>query len=437
MDYAMLMHNDCLAEFNHQQYADVLSTSHLTDDGIVNYPKGRYTTGDEVEINFWGWVAVRDGINWLIPLHDDSGNEQVLSDILPMVPERWDTVSFKNKSYRLIKSFTSVSFKKEKRMSMRTLIDRLAAAPHSNPKHRKLLLMAVLSQVCNRAYFRFSSPPGFGKDNVVDTFGALVGDCITLENPSIAKLELHATTKRVTGLNEVVGLTKSQWEDIGKFMLATCAFKNKISKRTLAHGVVGNEIDLRNYSISVFYNDITDYPDKKVIYFDNLAEGGIRDRLPALRLNGGFTYNFNAIEGVDVSEFVREHWEEYKDLIYTILYFREHFPKCKYDYKFENVSGRWKRSLGVLQCVVSEYSESEAEFKAWMKVIEDAIIDYRAMLEYPKLLEQAKEKKTLYKEREKLIKEQNTFSSKVKVLLDILTDKPAVSPKNTDLVKPW
>lgn len=436
IDYAMLLHNDCLAEFSHQRYKDVIDLGHLSDEGIVNYPKGRYTSGDEVEINFWGWVATRDGINWLIPLHSAEGSERVVKDILPLVPTKWDTVSFKNKSFRLITDYTSVSFRREKRMSMRDLVNRLSSIPHSNPKHRKLLLMAVLSQVCSRAYFRFSSPPSTGKDSTIDLFGALVGDCITLENPSIAKLELHAATKRVTGLNEVVGLSRSQWEDVGKFMLASCAFKSKISKRTLSHGVVGNEIDLRGYSISVFYNDIDCYPDKKVLYFDGLAEEGIRDRLPALRLFGGFEYDFNSVERIDVPSFVREHWDEYMNIIYTLLYFRDNFPSCKYSYSFSSVPARWKRSLGVLQCVVSEYSESEAEFLSWMKVIESCIVDYRAMLEYPELLEQARLKKG-FEVLEKFIKKENSFSGKITLLLDFLTDKKVKDPSNANLVKPW
>lgn len=437
VDYPLLLHNDSLAEFHNQMFSSVLNLNHLTDDGIVHYHKGRLTTGEEMEINFWGWVAIKDGINYLIPREDSEGNEHDINDILPIVPKKWDTVSFKNKSYRLIRSFTSVSFKKENRLGMRALVDALASTPHTNPSHRKLLVLAVLSQVCSRAYYRFSSKPGQGKDSAIDLFGALVGDCITLENPSIAKLERHAATMRVTGLNEVVGLTKSQWQDISKFMLAACAFKSKISKRTLAHGVVGEEIDLRNYSISVLYNDVNHYPGKNIIYFDDLAEKGILDRLPAMRLRGQFTYDFNKIEEVDVPEFVSQHMDAYKDLIYTILYYRDNPPLKKYDYVFKSVSARWKRSLGVLQTFIGEYCESEKEFLDWMKVVEDAMLDYQAMLAYPSLLDACKAKGKFKEHEQKFINDEDSYSNRVKLMSDFLSDKPTEPSKKITQFKAW
>jgi hypothetical protein len=436
---SLLLHTDCIAEFNEKYFEKVLNVEHITSDGSVNFPKVKSTNGEDLEINFFGWIVTKNGVSWLVPNTDDNGTPVKIKDIFPLVPTKYEEVGYQSKGYRLVKSYQVVKYKSDNRLGMRALVDKLSDTPHSNPKHRKLLVMAILSQVFSRSYYRFSSPPGFGKDSIVDTLGLLIGGCATIENPSVPKLEREASIRTLCGLNEVVGLTRSQWVDMSKFMLAACAYKPSITKRTRAFGGVGETINLRKFSMSLFYNDITSYTDLKTIYFDDLAEEGIRDRLPAFRLWGNFTWDFNRVNNINIVSFVEEHWDDYLDIIYTITYYKDNLHNTnKYSFNLNNMSQRWKRSIGILLMVIQEYSESQKEFDEWLQLINDSLIDYKAMIVYPSLLESLKKKigdKEFSKYSEKLIS-MNTFTERIRFIDKLLMGEP-VNNDNKDLKVFW
>lgn len=445
-DYSLLLHTDCLAEFNEQYFEKVLNIEHIVSDGGVNFPKVKFTDGEEHQANFFGWVVAKNGIYWLIPNTDKNGTPVKVKDIFPLKPNTWDEVGYQSKAYRLVDDYSVVKYKSENRLGMRALVDNLSSTPHTNPEHRKLLIMAILSQVFSRSYYRFSSPPGFGKDSIVDTLGLLVGGCATIENPSVPKLEREASIRTLSGLNEVVGLTRSQWVDIGKFMLAACAYKPSITKRTRAFGGVGETINLRTFSMSLFYNDIDCYTDPKIVYFDELAEQGIRDRLPALRLYGGFKYDFNIINDIDIPKFVEEHWDDFLDIIYTVTHYKGHiFGKIPYVYDLGSQPQRWHRSLGVLLRVVAEYSRDQEEFTKWVNLLKTSMVDYNHMLEYPKLLSNLREKivpkglgetqrriaEKKWKELSESIISKDTYIKRNEQIVSLLTDKKEkVTSKN-------
>lgn len=422
---SLLLHTDVLSVFNDQFFEKVLTIEHITSDGAVSFPKVVATDGEKKEINFFGWIATKGGISYLVPNTDKHGTPLKINDVFPLVPLKWDEVGYQSKAYRLIDKSNNVSFQEQNKLGMRKLIDKLSSTPHTNNKHRKLLVMAILSQVFNRSYYRFSSPPGFGKDSIVDTIGLLVGGCATIENPSVPKLEREASIRTLSGLNEVVGLTRSQWVDIGKFMLAACAYKPSITKRTRAFGNVGETINLRKFSMSLFYNDIDCYNDPKIIYFDDLAEGGILDRLPAMRLYGAFDYDFNSVNGIDVEKFVKDHWDEILEIIYTLTYFQNNVYGKDFEYDIKGLPQRWQRSLGTLLRVTSEYCKDQEEFNEWVQILKDSMVDYNAMIEYPKLLKALKNKIS-DKEFEQLsesIKKEETYINRIKIIVDRLSIK--------------
>lgn len=438
---SLLLHTEVLAVFNEKYFEKVLNAEHINTEGMVNFPKAKATDGEELDINFFGWIATKNGVSWLIPNTDKEGNIIKIKDILPLVPTKHMEIGFQNKSYRLIKKYNVVKYKKENILGMKGLVNKLSANNHTNPQQRKLLIMSIISQIFYRAYFRFSSPPGFGKDSIIDTLNLLVGGCATIENPSVPKLEREASIRNLTGLNEVVGLTRNQWVDIGKFMLAACAYKPSITKRTRAFGGVGETINLRNYSISLFYNDIDCYPDKKVVYFDDLAEQGVKDRLPAMRLHGGFTYDFNKVNTINVEVFVDNHWEDLLSIIYTLSFFKNNLKgKVVYSYDLSKYPARWQRSLGVLLMVIQEYVDSQEEFDEWVALLKDSMLDYVAMIEYPNLLGALK--KTLSKKEfgeysKNLIKEYSTFSGRVKDINNKLVGEPEEKTKSKDVRGYW
>jgi hypothetical protein len=89
--------------------------------------------------------------------------------------------------------------------------------------------------------------------------------------------------------------------------------------------------------------------------------------------------------------------------------------------------------------VVSEYCKDQKEFDEWLKVLDDSMLDYKAMVEYPNMLEVVKKKvsqKVFNECSEKLIKE-HTFINRIKILNNYLVEKPKEDVKNKDLRIKW
>lgn len=436
--YSMMLHNDCLEEFNQQFYKGVITKEHLTGKGAINIKKVVMPNGTtDEDFNFWGWQLERGGDRWLLPNRDSKNNLIQLSDVLPLKPTKWDEVAAEGKVYKLIIRYNIIKPRAEKKIEFRQLVDILSCTPHENPKHKKLLTMIALSSIISRCYFRLSSPPGFGKDSIVDTMGYLVGSCSTIENPSKAKIEREASLARWTGLNEVVGLSPANWRDIGKFILAATAFKNSINKSTRAFGGVEETINLKHFSMTIFYNDNDCYRDSKVVYFDELAEDGILDRLPAIRFYGKYSYDFNKIHNIDVASFVTSNYELYKDIIYSITYYKESFDTHNpFKGRIKGVSQRWNRSLGILLRVISLYVESEAEYNAWLKVLEQCILDYKAMIVLPKMMSTISNNRSVMKKLNEKFISMNTFTDKVSLVDRALRGEDFSSEPISDL-KIW
>ena len=205
------------------------------------------------------------------------------------------------------------------------MVDALSCIPHTNMRHKQLVTMLVLAQRFSRANFRVCSPPGFGKDSTVDMLNHLIGKCTAIVDASVPRLEKESSQTKLLCLNEVVDLTKAKWQETEKFLLNAGDFKPVINKRTKKHDGVGEQIDISNLSLLLFYNDIVDIP-KGQAYFDFTAKKPTIDRFPALRVYGKYTYDFNdSARTRDIKRFVQENQDLYKDLVYTLSYFEQNW----------------------------------------------------------------------------------------------------------------
>ncbi|HEY9705240.1 MAG TPA: hypothetical protein V6C58_22570, partial [Allocoleopsis sp.] len=214
---SILLNYECLSQFKRQFYEKVLSFDNLIPEEIkidkVSFPDG----GTDDTFNFWGYELQKDGKKYLLPSKFPDGTELDIKNILPIIPQDVQKVASRGNVYYLINNPISVSFKSDKRLSFKELANILNDFEHTNPEHRLLLVFMGLSQVLDRSNYRISTPAGFGKDSVVDIFGNLLGNCATIENPTIAKLEFMTNMKWLA-VNEIVDIQKAEWRNIEQFL---------------------------------------------------------------------------------------------------------------------------------------------------------------------------------------------------------------------------
>jgi len=379
-----LLHYDCLSMFKRIFYKDLLTNEHLESDEI-RMDKLTYTDGStEEEANLWGYVFKKDGIKYILPSRLEDGTYINLSKTLPIIAKETIKIAYRGIVYHLIKKPVSAKFRPQKKMSFKEMVDIFSSLGHDNPLHQKLLLFMALSQMMDRANFRISTPPGFGKDSSVDIMGNLIGRSSTIVSPTLAKLEFMTNYKWLA-VNEIVDIPKGEWRVIEQFILDAGAFKPEIAKHSRAiAGGVKEMLDISQFSLSLLYNDINNY-NEKTQYFDYVAKDAVKDRFPPFRLYGNFTEDFNSIRNIDVRTFVKDNFDKYKDLIYTFTYYKKNLYNYLHHYKtteFDIYPERWKTNIGKLLKIIDVYCDSETEFKEWVQVIVKAIEDYQEMLKY-------------------------------------------------------
>lgn len=414
-----MLYYDCLAEFKRQFYKNLLTQEHLASGQIkinkVSMPDG----SEDDEYNFWGYQFEKNGIRYLLSAVDKSGKEVDLKEVLPIRAKGLLKVASKGIVYYHIKEPVSMRFKPEQTMSFKELINFLSSLKHTNTLHQKLLWLMAITQMYDRANFRVTTPAGFGKDSVVDILGNLIGNCATIENPTLAKLE-YMTNYKWLGVNEIIDIGKTEWRIIEQFLLASGAHKPEITKhsRAIASGVK-EVMDISHFSLSLFYNDIDHYiEDDK--YFDVVTKGAVKDRFPAFRFYGNFIERFNTIKEMNIKEFVKEHMKDYIELIHNYEFYRLNYKKLLHNYDTKGLISmpeRWKTNMGRLLRTIDLYCDSQEEFNEWISVINKSMNDYKAMLIYPSLIEQLYKKlgipKAKYKE----------FRTPKDVLIELTNDR--------------
>lgn len=423
-----LLNYDALSEFGVQLRDGILDFEHVSSSGLAHFKT--LVTVDEREIdNKWCWKLVKDNVTYLLNLYDENDNKRVLKDVLPIKPTALRTVSHQGKVYELIEEHKPVGFQSIKKLSFKQLVDNLNSIPHTNMRHRGLLVMMGLTQFLARAYFRVASPPGLGKDNANATLHHLVGSCGSITNPTVARLEQETVTTRWLAITEITKIPKAKWDEDELFLLDCADHKPTTKKRSKSHGIVGDTLELKQFSVSLFYNDLTNSRNTKR-YLDFFADDQLLDRFVPFRLYGTFTHDFGEEAKADIKQFVTENKSYYMDLIYTITWFKNNYNKLRNPYdnsKLLKLSNRERVTMLRLLKTVSFYCDSQAEYDEWIEVINKAVFDYRAMVAYPKMLEVVTEGMSkLGKVRVNLIEEldkMNTFTERLIKLDSILKAK--------------
>lgn len=382
------LHNEVITNFKEQFFTGVLTTDHLIPKEIT-INKIKYTNGTvDDEYNFWGYELVKDNVHYLLPSEKD---RDVLEELpIKINPDHLVKASSSGQVYFIIEEYQTVRFKGVRSRSYKEFIDSIAdGLPSTNPKHRKLFLMMCLAQLMGRAYFRVATNKGFGKDSTVDLLGELFSSAMTIETPTRAKLELLILVTNLLAINEVMSVTsRKELELIEGFVQQAAAHKMSITKHSRASSGTKEVLPANKFSLSLFYNDLPHYSRRKQEkYLDFSFAEQTLDRLPAFRLWGRFTADFNELSQLrSLEDFVKEHFDEFKQWIYDFTYYKENKQR---ELKRWQVNGlrkmaqRWERSVSSLLQQLDMYCDTQEEFDEWIQVVNRAMQDYEDMLIYP------------------------------------------------------
>lgn len=441
-----LLYYQSIHKFKKLYYGHLLLPEHLVQRSQINLRK-LYIPGDPDPIeglNIWGYWLVKDGVNYIIDSVDDEKNEIDINKTLPFEAQDCLKVSDSSgKVYWYVRRPIKKSFDSEKMFSPKEFINNLASLEHNNKKHLILMFLMALSQLWDRAYYRISSPAGMGKDSVVDICSSFFGECGSITSPSAAKLADRAVTLKWLVVNEVVDIGKSDWDTIQQFLLDAGAHRNEVTKSTRAFQNVGEIMDISDFSMSLFYNDIDHYRHKGEIdpkqYFDNVTKGAVLDRFPAFRLYGKYIEDFNSIGKINITRLVRDEFEFYTDMLRTYTYYKNNFRNHLHNWdtkKLHAADGRDAINLGKLLNLIDFYCDTQVEFDEWVDIINKTRIDYTHMLMYPDLIEKLKKQvpnKKYHEYEDKLIKVK-TFTEKNKLIQKWLSGEET---ENTDDRAVW
>jgi hypothetical protein len=376
----MLLHYQLVDAFRKKYFQNLLTEEHLVE-GEKFFKKYLDMEGDEVEFNKFVIILQKEGIKYLAP--------SSCKNTLPIRVDSTEKVSIGGEAYLKIDRYSPAKFTPEKKMNMKELVDTLASFEHSQPDQYKVDVMTALTQILTKAFFRKSSSPSFGKDSTIATLGSLSYKALTIENPTIAKLEMLSSTK-LLAINELNDISKADWKMIEQFLLAVGAFKETYTKRSRATSGVGEIIDISKLSVAIMYNDVDCYEDPER-YFDYRATKQCKDRFPALRYYGCFTEDFNAVDKLNIEEFVDKHWDTYVGIIRTLAYYSipSNVLKELKHYKCSELSrsNRWNNSLNKLLRIVDLYSSSQEEFDKYVLVVKQCLAEYESMVRYPELVQ--------------------------------------------------
>ena len=383
-----MLYYPALNEFNNQLRKGLFTTENVKKE--VRFNSLDIPSGDkDEEVWFWGYVLEKDGVDHLFSSVDRNGKQINIKDYIPFkIKGQTTKVAHKHNVYYQIHGTTKYKFSERKTMSFKELVETLNSLKHTNSQHYLINWFNGLTSYFFRYYCRTATPAGFGKDSTVDILGNLVGGCATIESPTIAKLEERVSLLKWLLVNEVNDLPKGQWQIIQQFLLASGAFKPSITKHSRAFGNVGEVIDLTNSSIGLAFNDIDTYSDPNA-YLDFSTNGAVLDRFPAFRLYGRIEEDFSELKNENIKGFVESHFDDYLELIHNLVWYGSHLAEVTHGYSKEKLNlvvGREKTNIYQLLEVIDAYCESQEEFDQFLDIINKALLDYKAMIIYVKVL---------------------------------------------------
>ena len=352
MGINQVMHNNSVQKFNETVFSNVLTLAN------VSSKKRAIKYFDEKVYGYF----LEKGIDTYF-IEDISGDDSIL-DKLPIVVTNKEEIDYNKQVFYFIKGYSSVKIPIEQRMPFKELIDNIANFKHTNNTHWILYKIIMTAAWCDRINYRVIAEKGFGKDSVIGNFQDLVGDLKNLYGATFANLE-YCLKYKLLIFNEMGNLKSDDKFNMQQFLLATGAFQNKYAKKSRATDETKEEYNTSKLSLGIIYNPPSYYIEKGQEFFDTLFTRAVQDRFIPFYFTGKLDETFDA--EFDVDKVVSENMQLYKDIISTLLYYRNTPVYNKYcimdDIEFDSHTRRFERSFLKICDYISEYAkDSESTY---------------------------------------------------------------------------
>ena len=347
-----VFHNDALQLFNDKIYGNVLSMENLSSNKRAV---------KILDVKHYGYFFKRGKEMYF--LDDFPEQDKSVIDVLPIKVIDKIEVDYSKDVFWYIKSYGSVKIPSSKVLSFRDMIDTLSCFKHTKPVHFTLSKILNVTALVSRINARIIAERGFGKDSVVNNLRDLGGSISNIYGATFAKLEYSLKHKYLV-FNEMGNLKADDKQNMQQFLLATGAFFNKYVKKSRATDTTLEEYNISKTSLVIIYNPPQDYITKGQEYFDTMFTKAVANRFIPFYFEGTLSESFDA--QFDVDKVVKENMDLYKNIISTILYYKNTNVTNKYaipdDIKFDDTRKRFERSFFKIADYISEYSKDEKEY---------------------------------------------------------------------------
>jgi hypothetical protein len=350
------MHNDSLQYFNENLYKDI-----LTLDGVAS----RKTAIKHEEEKYYGYFVEKN--KQLYFLQDTPEENTDILDLMPVKVIQKTETDFNKKVFFFVNKCASVKIPCEKKMDFKVMVDTLSNFNHTNPLHFTLSKLITVTGYCSRINYRIVAERGFGKDCVINNVNELVGGISNIYGATFAKLEYSLKYPYLI-FNEMGNLKTDDKHNMQQFLLATGAYFNKYLKKSRATEDTKEEYDISKTSLGIIYNPPNYYVDKGQEFFDMMFTPAVMNRFIPFYLEGRLSEKFDS--QFDVEEVVGKNMQLYKDIISTLMYYRENKPANKYgipkEIKFDDKTIRFERSFLEIAAFISEYADDAEEYNKYV-----------------------------------------------------------------------
>ncbi len=366
-----LWHYDVLEQWNEEYYKDVFLPTHLTGDEIA--------IGSEDERVFF-FTAKKDNKMYLIP------SEIIQDDEIPFKLNKAEKIGVKGKAFWKVDDITCVSIRAEKTMSYKEMINSWMDYEHENKESFILWKIITDTFYCSRINVRVVTYPGWLKDSVPFTLSRLLGNCFTINKPSLAKLK-YLLNNSTTGLclNEIQKLESKEKIDLAKFYEDVGDFKTIYTNPTRASSKVQEQCNIKNLSTFTFSNfpdSNRSYEEQKKDVFDNIFEPKVRSRIFPLLFVGGNEKNpackqrFNHV----TERITKEQVEEITQWMRNYKYYEKNGQELSLKKHFKNSysmkNTRWDRNFQAICQRIKLYCDTQEEFDKFVKLLYDCNKEY-------------------------------------------------------------
>ena len=361
-----LFHNDSLQMFNDKMFEGILSLDHKISKKIA-------ITLDKEK--FYGFFFEKGSEMYF--LEDIYNGDASVLETLPIRVKTKTEHDYNKKVFWFIDKFKSIKIPEEKVISLRKLVDTMAAFKHTNPIHWTLYKIVTIAAWCDRINYRAIGERGFGKDSILNNTGDLVGNVANIYGATFAKLEYSLTNKLLV-FNEMGNLKQDDKINMQQFLLAIGAFANKYIKRSRKTDDTLEEYNISKQSLGIIYNPPMYYVEKGQEYFDTMFTSAVLNRFIPFYFEGRLDEKFDS--EYDVKKVVMDNLQVYRDCISTLRWFRSNVVKNKYlvpdDVIFDDRTRRFERSFLKISDYISEYSETEEEYYILVNALYKSYIKY-------------------------------------------------------------